>query len=307
MRMKLLQLFGWITVAAATLQGEQPPTTGAQYWSTDPSLNCSDGSVAPYNYHITLSSGGTGYVCIASGTFVWLAAGGQWGSSIRVAATSLGAIGVDYSFYDTSGNSLALDTRLGSRSDTVSSDDVNFVLNTNQPEVLNLLGAPGGAPNYSSLVTGSVFAVYYCPDAITCRFLLPQLLYSALPSLPWSLSVPISWSGSDWSQWSAQGIDDGAGLRVSLVIYNPESVATAYTVRIYDSAGKPAGTGVTPAIASGGTYGELLSNVVRTPLPSGLFKILIDGGSNFSWVAIIQITGPSATSLQVTYDFPPAL
>lgn len=307
-------------LAAAMLHGQ--PTTGAQYWSTT-APDCSMlGESAPAT--ITNASGTTvGYSCYVTGTFIWLAAGGTWQSSIRVAAPASGALGVDYSFYDNGGNNLNLDAAVGTS--TASGNDVNFALNTNQPSEVRLLGAPSEAPNYGTTQTGTVYAVFYCPDANTCSSVLPQLLYSFIPIKPWSLSVPIAWDYSfssvqpqgAWSQWSAQGIDDGGTHLVSLVIYNWDTVATIYTVRVYDSTGALVGTGTTPSIApvpvasdgtygEGGTYGVLLSKLISTRLPSGIFKVLIDGGANYSSVAVLQFNGDSATSLQVAYDSAPA-
>ena len=261
---------------------------------------------------ITDTSGKTiGYSCYVGGTFVWLAAGGAWGTSIRVAAPASAPIGVDYSFYDTIGNNLSLDT-VGSY--TASSNDVNFALNPNQPAEIDLLGATSNAPGYGSTATGSVYAVFYCPDATTCGNVQPQLIYSALPSQPWSLSVPIAWDDAVWTQWSAVGIDDGGAHRLSLVIYNEDLSATSYTVSVFNSAGTLVGSGKTPSIpplqdqgaGEGGTYGVLLSNVISTPLPSGVFKVLVDGGSLYSAVEMLQINGSSATTLQVAYDTAPS-
>jgi hypothetical protein len=128
--------------------------------------------------------------------------------------------------------------------------------------------------------------------------------------------VPISWDTELWTQWSAEGIDDGSAHRVSLVIYNEDTTATSYTVRVYDSTGSLAGTGTTPLIpplqplgngsfGEGGTYGALLSDVIATRLPAGVFKVLVDGGSKYSAVEALQFNGQSATALQVGYDSAP--
>jgi hypothetical protein len=307
MRMKSFHLLGLIALAAATIHSQ--PTNGAVYWSTvapDCSSLAGESPVAIAN-----SSGKTiGYACYVSGTFVWLAAGGGWSSAIRVAAPASSAIGVDYTFYDASGHNLKLDTTVGS------GNDVNFALSPNQPSEIGLVGAASDAPKYSSTATGSVYAVFYCPDATTCGNVVPQLLYSALPGTPWALSVPISWDTELWTQWSAEGIDDGGARRVSLVIYNEDTTATSYTVRVYDSTGSLAGTGTTPPIpplqplgtgsfGEGGTYGALLSDVISTRLPAGVFKILVDGGSKYSAVEALQFNGLSATALQVAYDSAP--
>ena len=302
MRIKSLHLLGWIALAAATLHGQ---STTPVYWSTNPAMDCNANNLQEVSF--TIPSGATVYSCYVSGTFVWLAAGGSWGTSIRVAAPASGALGVDYTFYDPTANNLSLDTTFGNGSAPTSGNDVNFALFANQPAQLDLLGATSDAPNHGSTATGSVFAQFYCPNAITCLSALPQLIYSETdPKFPWALSVPISWDGSQWSQWSAEGIDDGGSHRVSLVIYNQGTVASIYTVRVYDGNGALAGIGTTAAVAGFGTYGDLLSNIVKTALPSGIFKILIDGGANLSSVAVLQISGQSATTLQVAYDSAPS-
>jgi hypothetical protein len=124
LRTKSLYLIGLIALATTALQAQ--PTNGAVYWSaTKP--DCSSLNESPVA--ITDASGKTlGYSCYMGGTFVWLAAGGAWSTSIRVAAPASAAIGVDYSFYDTNGNNLSIDT---SGSYPASSDDVNFALYPN--------------------------------------------------------------------------------------------------------------------------------------------------------------------------------
>ncbi len=315
MHMKPFHFLGWMTLAAAVLHGQTvPPTTGAQFWSTNPNLDCSGSGTSPgSNFTIQLASGGTGYVCEVSGNFIWLAAGAGYITSIRVAAPEPdvagqpSAVGVDYSFYDTSGKNLSLDNT--SLNGSASGNDVNFILNANQPAEVNLLGNPGDGPSYPTLVPGSVFAVFYCPDYVTCQAMAPQLIYSAQPTI--SLSVPLSWDGQQWTQWSATGIDDGGAHRVSLVIFNlpgpnaQSTVSTIYTVQVYDSTGTLVGTGTTPAIAEYGTYGDLLSNIVKTQLPSGIFKILINGGSNYSQAIMIQANGRALATVQVGYDSAP--
>jgi hypothetical protein len=305
--MKSLHLLGLIALAAATLNSQT--ANGVVYWSPvapDCSSLAGESPVA-----ITNSSGTTiGYSCYVSGTFVWLAAGGGWSTSIRVAAPVSAAIGVDYTFYDTNGNNLKLDTTFDSGSSTTSGNEVNFALSANQPAEVGLLGATSNAPKYASTATGSVYAVFYCPDATTCGNVAPQLLYSG------AIGVPISWDTELWTQWSAEGIDDGGAHRVSLAIYNEDTTATSYTVRVYDSTGSLAGTGTTPSIpplqalgngslGEGGTYGALLSDVIATRLPAGVFKILVDGGSKYSAVEVLQFNGLSATALQVGYDSAP--
>jgi len=311
-QVKAWHLIGLMAVAVAPVWGQ--PTDGAQYWSVA-KPDCS--SLNETAVTIKNDSGVTvGYSCYVTGTFVWLAAGGMWGTTIRAAAPASGAIGVDYTFYDQSGNDLSIDTTLDNDPSTLGgSNDINFALYANQPAEVQLLGASDDAPGYNNTATGSVYAIFYCPDAATCSDVLPQLLYSALPSEPWSLSVPITWDGADWTQWSAVGIENGADYRVSLVIYNEDTVAQRFAVQVFDSAGNLYTSGTTPIIpplrnlgggqyGEGGTYGVLLTDVVGD-LPDDTYKILVDGGSVYSAVEMLQIIGSSATTLQVAYDSAP--
>lgn len=304
MRKITLQLIGLVALAAFALHAQ--PTNGAVYWSTT-QPDCSSLSENPVA--IKNSSGTTlGYSCYVSGTFVWFAAGGGWGTAIRVAAPASAPVGVDYSFYDTKGNNLNIDVT-GSYSAT-GSNDVNFALFANQPAEIDLRGASSNAPGYGNITVGSAYAVFFCPDAATCGNVLPQLIYSNLPSTPWSLSVPLAWDGASSTQWSAVGVD--TGHQVSLVIYNEDLTATSYKVSVYDNSGKLVGSATTPSVpplqnsgqGEGGIYETLLSDLIRT-MPSGVFKVLIDGGSLFSAVQVLQFTGPAATTLQVAYDSPP--
>jgi len=316
MRAKALSFLAWMALSAATLPGQsipvpgtQPPIAGAVYWSATPP-DCS--SLAGESPVAILGGSGTvGYSCYVSGTFVWLAAGGGWRTAIRVAAPASAAIGVDYSFYDPGGNTLKLDSTSGD-STAVSGDDVNFALSADQPAEVDLAGAASDAPAYAHTATGTVYAVFYCPDAATCANVLPQMLYSGLTATPWSLSVPIAWDTALNTAWSAVGVDDGGARRVSLVVYNEDIAPTSYRIRVFDGSGKLAATGTTPAIpplqslengayGEGGTYGAMLAGVAG-PLPAGPFKILIDGGSMYSAVEVLQFDGASATALLVGYD-----
>jgi hypothetical protein len=219
-------------------------------------------------------------------------------------------VAFDFLFYDTSGSALSLDTTSTCSASPASGSSVSCTLLPNQPAEVDLLGATSNAPGYSAITDGSVFAQFYCPDPITCLGITPQLIYSAPPFI--SLSVPIAWDGNQWTQWSVEGIDDGGARRVSLVIYNQNSTATIFTVRVYDSTGTRVGIGTTPAIAGydsvtgeAGTYGALLSNIIPTSLPSGVFKVMVDGGSNKSSVMALQNFGRAQTVLQVSYDTAP--
>jgi hypothetical protein len=309
--MKTLYLFGLIALAIAPLHGQ--PTNGAVYWSTV-QPDCSDLNETA----VQLPNGN--YSCYVTGTFVWFASGGMWGSTIRVAAPATNPIGVDYTFYNTSGNNLNLDTTVNGSSEA-SGNEVDFALAANQPAEVELLGASGTASKgVYPQSTGSVWAVFYCPDEITCENVLPQLLYSALPADPWLVSVPIVFDDATWTTWSAVGINDSTH-KMSLVIYNEDVSATTYNVYAYDSAGNQVGQGTTPSVlpeplvngsyGEAGTYGALLSDVIKTPLPSGVIKVLIDGGTLYSGVEMLQVTGlpggtqTAATSLQVAYDSSP--
>jgi hypothetical protein len=294
--MKPLHLFGLLALAAFALHGQ--PTNGPVYWS--PVASPPDCTSLAGESPVPIMSGPVtvGYSCYVRGTFVWLAAGGAWNSTIRVAAPASAPVGVDYTFFDVDGNSLPLDTTAGAV------DEVTFALNANQPSQIGLSGAAN--TTHAAIQTGSVYATVYCPDALTCANVLPQLLYSALPAIPWSLSVPIAWDTALWTQWSAEGIDDGGTHKVSLVVFNENETAASYTIDVYNSAGALAGTGTTRSIPAFGTYGALLSDVIKTPLPSGIFKILVDGGaSDYSAVEVLQFDGTSATALQVAWDSSP--
>jgi len=236
-RVRKFFLSGLMTVAAAGLYGA-PPTTGAQYWSTDPNLNCS--SAHALIIEVPLASGGMGFSCLVSGTFVWLAAGGGWNTSIRTTAPASGAIGVDFSFWQ-GGQRISLDATSGNSSVPASGNVTNAVLNANQPSEIRLLGATGSGPQYETTQTGLVYAVFYCPDAATCAALVPQLVYSFAPAKPWSLSVPIAWDSVFSSfqpkgiglGWSTSGINDATHL-VSLAICNQSRFETTFTVRVFD-------------------------------------------------------------------------
>jgi hypothetical protein len=50
-----------------------------------------------------------------------------------------------------------------------------------------------------------------------------------------------------------------------------------------------------------------VSNIILKPLPSGLFRVTIDGGASIpSAVEMLQFTGNSATTLEVTNASPEA-
>jgi len=297
-----------VAVAAAALHGQT-------YWSTDPNLDCTgtDGQTT-----VPLSGGGTGYACFQGGTFVWLAAGGSgtntWKSYLRTAAPASAPIAVDYMFFDLSGSQQSLDTTAGTGSTVTSANELSFALNANQASQINLLGAAG--TNHSSTITGSVWVTFLCPDAGTCQLADAQLIYSALPGFPWLLSAPLGYDYYFGSQFSGVGIDDNAANRVSIVVNNQDTTqttASTFTVQVFDSNGNLAASGTTPPIAAvtldssgnflqGGTYGALVSQIVTTKLPSGPFKVLIDGGGIAFSAEMLQFDGTSATSEAMAFD-----
>jgi hypothetical protein len=311
MRTRSFHVTALLILAAAALCGQS--SVDPIYWSVSPP-DCSTLNETPIQIEEPSTKTTLGYSCYVAGTFVWLAAGGIWSTAIRVAAPASGAIGVDYSFYDQTGNNQNLDT---TGSITNSGYELAFSLYANQPAEIDLLGASADAgTGYSNTATGSVYTIFLCPDAKTCINVLPQLLYSALPTYPWSLSVPITWDTATYTQWSAVGVEDGAANRISLVVDNEDTSTATFKIYVYDSTGKPVGSGTTPPIppglnygggayGPGGTYAALLSDLVPG-LPVDVFKILVDGGSIYSAVEMLQVSGSSATTLQVAYDSAPA-
>ena len=211
-------------------------------------------------------------------------------------------------------NRISLDTTSGNGTVPASGNLVSFALNANQPSEVRLLGATSNAPQYGTTQTGFVYALFFCPDAATCATVVPQLLYSFAPIKPWSLSVPISWDYSFSSYqpegilpgWSASGISDATHL-ISFAICNQSTVAATFAVRVFDANGTLIGQSTTPSISVAGTQGFLLTDVIQTPLPAGILKVTVDGGSSLSSVTFLQFDGDSATSLQVAPEFAPGL
>jgi hypothetical protein len=317
MRTRWVHILGLIALAASVLHSQ--PTNGAVYWSaTPPDCSILQESAA---VSITNSSGAVlGYSCRVSGTFVWFAAGGGWTSKIRVGAPSTAPIGVDYTFYDTNGNNLNLDTTSGG-SAKASGNEVSFALSANQPSEIVMLGAASSAPAYGPTTDGTVYAKFYCPDATTCQNVLPQLVYLQQPTHPWLATVPITWGIQVWPTWSAEGVDDGVTNVVSFAVYNEGTVATSYKINVYDHSGSLVASGSTPLVPpspllNDGTYGEAgtyaatLRTVISSPLPSGIFKVMIDGGNEVCAVLMLQFSGmqypaPSMSSMQVAFDASP--
>ena len=294
-----------------------PPTTGAQWWSTDPNLSCS--SYRSLIYEVPLASGGKGYACGVTGTFVWFATAGSWGTSIRMAAPASGAVGVQYLFFDGGGNRISLDTIAGAAQ--ASGNSVGLVISANQPSEVRLLGASSDAPLYQKTQTGSVFGIFLCSSAATCATVNPQLLYSSISQPGWSPSVSIAWDSTFSplqpvglsTRWSAVGINDATHL-LSFAIYNQSAVSTAYSVRVYAADGSLAAESVTPLIlgsgggtdGAGATRGFLLTDVVGTALPQGILKVTVEGAGPSS-ALFLQFSSSSGTTLPTSPESIPVI
>lgn len=316
--MRMLERKPFLVVAVFALSAATgfalPPTTGAQWWSTDPNLNCS--AYRSLIYEVPLASGGKGYACGVTGTFVWSAAGGSWGTSIRLAAPASGAVGVQYLFFDEDGNRISLDTIAGAAQ--ASGNSIGLAMSVNQPSEVRLLGASSDAPLYRKTQTGSVFGIFLCSSAATCATVNPQLLYSSLSVPGWSPSVPIAWDSTFsplqpsglTTRWSAVGINDATHL-LSFAIYNQSAASTTYSVRVYAADGSLAAESVTPLIpASGGadgagaTRGFLLTDVIGTALPRGILKVTVEG-DGLSSAFFLQFSGGFSTALPTSPEFIP--
>lgn len=293
-----------------------PPTTGAQWWSTDPTLNCS--AYRSLIYEVPLASGGKGYACGVTGTFVWFAAGGSWGTSIRMAAPASGAVGVQYLFFDEDGNRISLDTIAGAAQ--ASSNSIGLVMGANQSSEVRLLGASSDAPLHQKTQTGSVFGIFLCSSAVTCATVNPQLLYLSLSVPGWSPGVPIAWDSTFsplqpvglTTRWSAVGINDATHL-LSFAIYNQSAASTAYSVRVYAADGSLAAESVTPLVpgsggadAAGATRGFLLRDVIGAALPQGILKVTVEG-DGLSSALFLQFSGGFSTALPTSPESIPGI
>lgn len=293
-----------------------PPTTGAQWWSTDPNLDCT--VYRSLIYEVPLASGGKGYACGVTGTFVWFAAGGSWGSSIRMAAPASGAVGVQYLFFDGDGNRISLDTIAGAAQS--SGNSVGQVISANQPFEIRLLGASSDAPAYQKTQTGSVFGIFLCASSATCATVSPQLQYSSTSVAGWSLTVPIAWDSTFSAlqpvglstRWSAVGMNDATRV-ISFAVYNQSAAATTYSVRVYAPDGSLAAESVTPLVPSSGgadgagaTRGFLLTDVIKTPLPQGILKVTIEG-DGLSSALFLQFSPSSGATLPTSPESIPGV
>jgi hypothetical protein len=314
---KPLCRFGWIVFAAAALHGQ------TFYSATKPDCSAIGNETS---LPVTNSFGATvGYSCWIGGTFPAYAAGGGYASAMRVAAPASGAIQANYWFYDADGNPMSLDV---TGSVTGSNNFQQFALNANQPSELDLSGGTGNGPGYSATATGSIYAEFFCPDAATCLNVQPQLLYTSPGNgQAWTVGSPLAWDlFSLASQWSFEGMDDGSTHEIQLTIYNAgsssnfaDSTPASFQVNVYNNLGVLVGSGTTPpivptyvqadgSVVQGGSYSDFLENVpgIPSPLPPGIFKVLIDGGDAESVAQAVQVNGNAATSLAIGFDTAPA-
>jgi hypothetical protein len=269
-------------------------------------------------YEVPLASGGKGYACGVTGTFVWFAAGGSWGTSIRMAAPASGAVGVQYLFFDEGGTRISLDTVAGAA--RASGNSVGLVTSANQPFEVRLLGASSDAPQYQRTQTGSVFGLFLCSSSAACATVNPQLLYSSTSVPGWSLGVPIAWDSTFSplqpvglsTRWSTVGINDATHL-ISFAIYNQSPASTTYSVRVYGADGSIAAESVTPLIlgsggadGAGATRGFLLTDVVGNALPQGILKVTVEG-DGLSSALFLQFSGSYGTTLPTSPELIPGI
>ena len=284
--LKSFQITALMLMGFSAAQAQQQPI----YWSTT-QPDC--GSYKS----LQLSNGN--YVCEVYGIFPWFTAGAGWKTSIRTAAPNSHAIAVVYFYYDGSGKSKALDVNYVGGSG-VTSGKTNFgaALYANEPSQLDLLGLPAEAPNYSQTdASGSIVVEFQCPDASTCSQATAQLIYSALPSQLWSLSIPIVWNADLAAVWSSWGFYEKGQQNLSFVISNGANAAQTYKVTVFDSLGNTS-TVVTPSIPIGGNYAQVLDTFLGAKIPDGLFKITVAGGG-YSAFEALQFNAGSATTLVV--------
>lgn len=298
---KSVCLVGMLALGALTANAQT-------YWSTNASLNCGSygTNAAGAPLAVTVAGNATGYVCYVYGTLPWYAAGAGWNSSIRVAAPATAAIAVFLDFFDTNNVASKLDFRYHGDSTLLSDVTTGQALFANQPIQVDLLGLNSQTGSYTSQAGGPVVVLAYCPDADTCSQVQAQLIYSALPSQPWSLSAPVVWDAQTWTGWASLGIDDGKTDQVSFVIYNlaNDQLAHTYTLRVYDSAGTLHTSATTKSVAYLGSYADLLRNVT-TNLPTGVFKLQLVA-SDYSAFEVLQFHGSSATTLVSAWENIPA-
>ena len=298
MPFKFARLAGLLALGVFTVSAQT-------YWSTDSNLACGaygDANGKP----LQLDSGV--YVCYVYGTLPWYASGGGWSSSIRVSAPPLAPVAYILEFGGANGGAATLDFRYRGDSAVYTGTSASSSLYANQPLEVNILGLHSQAPAYGPEADGPVVVLAECPDASTCAQVQAQLIYSALPGHPWSLTVPVIWDSQTSQAWSTVGVDDGSSDRVSFVIHNLDTdgqAPHAYTLNVYDSTGKLFDTATTPSVPLYGSYGAMLRDVV-TSLPPDAFKLQVVGLAKTVFEAL-QFHGPSAATLATRAEVIPSM
>ena len=310
MRFKFVLLTGLLVLGASCLMGQTGP------W-VNPGTSSSPSSCAPFHDQ---SAGTTAYYCYYGGNFPWYAAGASWTTVLRIAAPASGAIQVKYDFYqqnaDGSIDPAQLDYVQFGATSLEQSSEVVFDLAPNTPSELTLLGKSSESPRYTTSATGSVHVEVRCPDKATCAAVMPQLIYSALPGVPWYLSGALSSDISlptqpDSTVWSAVGVNDPQpknsdipNQQISFVILNDSGIDQQYTVSVYDKTGALIGSKVV-SVKDGRNLGLGLTIGFIPNLPVGLLKLRVAGvvsptsgvdGPRFQFTAL-QFKGAAATAL----------
>jgi hypothetical protein len=237
----------------------------------------------------------------------WYAAGGGWNSSIRLSAPPTAPVAYILEFGAGDGGEATLDFKFQGDPTVHAGTSASSALYANQPLEVDLLGLHSQASSYGAEAHGPVVVLAECPDATTCSQVQAQLIYSALPGHPWSLSVPVVWDSQTSLAWSTVGVDNGSADQVAFAIYNLDTAGQApqaYTLNVYDSTGKLSGTATTPSVPPFGSYAALLRDVVPD-LPSGAFKLQAVGATTSAFEAL-QFHGASATTLVVSSETIPS-
>jgi hypothetical protein len=255
---------------------------------------------------LTTGPGAGGYVCFVYGTLPWYDAGGGWASSIRVSAPPTAPVAYFLYFADVNGSDATLAFTYQGDSTVYTDISASSALFANQPLEVDLLGLNSAGAE----ATGPVTVLVECPDPTTCQQAQAQLIYSALPGHPWSLSVPVVWDWQTSLASSAVVVDDSKSNSdpntknvASFVVYNLDTSTSgttshSYTLNVYDTSGTLNGQVTTPAVPQYGSYAAVLSTLLPN-LPSGSFKLQAVGPNSSSWLVFeaLQFHGPSATTL----------
>jgi hypothetical protein len=226
---------------------------------------------------------------------------------VRVSAPPTNPIAIFVDFTDVNAQPQTLDFKYQGDSTLYSDKTASAALYANQPLQINMLGLSSQSGNYTTQAGGPAVVLAYCPDAITCQQVQAQLIYSAVPQVPWSLSAPVVWDSATWSTWSSLGVDDTTTSQsptdtISFVVYNlaNDKAAHTYTLRIYDNTGALYSSGTTKSVAYLGTYADLLKNVV-SKIPTGVFKLQLVAPDYAAFEAL-QFHGASGTTLVSAWE-----